>query len=137
MIENECESKGAEVMTCAAAEFDTWGKKGCEEAAVDGKLDTSENKDDCCTVGKKIMTCYDLQCIKLSMRSAILKAKDATEKEKTEVEKEMNKNYNIAKACPDAGMPASEADLKPPATTAVSDGAWMSLPHAIPFVAML
>jgi len=136
MIKEGCMEAAEKMGECAKEDLATWDGKSCDQAAADGKLADSADKDACCTAGSGIMKCYKAECVKLGMRNSILKAKDATKEEKEMTEKEMTKNYNIGKACPDSGMPKSAADLKPPPATAASD-AWVALPHAIPFAVML
>jgi len=138
MIKEKCYEAEEKKGECAKEDLANWygGEESCEQAAVDGKLADSADKDECCKVQTRMVKCYKAECVKLGMRNDILKAKDASTEEKKRIEKEMTKNYNIGKACPDSGMPKSAADLKPPPATAASD-AWVALPHAIPFAVML
>jgi len=138
IIAAECEKKGAELGTCAAEDLGKWESAGCDKAAYEGTI--ADKADDCCPAGAKIMECYSVECSKLNLKAAKLKAGDGSAEEKAAMQKEMDKDFAIGKACPATGLPTSEADLEPPppaAAAGTTDSAWASLPHVIPFVGMV
>merc|ERR1712118_518711 len=130
-----CEKKMEQVGTCAPNDWKTWESAGCDQAASAGTI--KDKATDCCAAAKALVKCMDPECNKLQMKSMQLKAKDAGAEEKARVKKEMDKSFAIGKACPESGVPKSAADLQEPAADTDSSSAWVSLPHAIPFVVML
>jgi len=138
-LDLECDKKGEAMQTDAdcIAEGTKWESAECDAAGYKGESAFAAKAGECCPAGEKMWQCYSTECMKVDMQMMVHSAADADEKEKEELKRELDKNYAIGKGCPGAGMPTSEADLADAPAAAAADSAWMSLPHVIPFVAMV
>jgi len=95
--------KMEKVPTCPT--YAAWNAAGCDAAAKDKTL--SSKAETCCPASKGLVSCATKECIDLSAASAQLQADKNPEQAA-----EANKLYEIGKACPDSGMPASKDEIQ-------------------------